>query len=422
MIIPSIDIMNGRAVQLVGGKEQVLDAGDPVAIAERFSRVGEIAVIDLDAALGRGSNAAQIREMIGIARCRVGGGIRSVNAAMDWLDAGAVRVMLGTAATPDVLRQLPRERVMAALDAMDGEVVVDGWRTRTGGTVSEAIRELRDCVGGFLMTFVEREGRMCGIDLSECKKLIGIAGSTPITFAGGVTTTMEVATLDRAGADTQVGMAIYTGAMNLADAFAAPLKSDRPDGLWPTVVVDEGGCALGLAWSNRKSLQLAIERGRGIYHSRTRGRWIKGDSSGASQELRRVDLDCDRDAIRFTVRQDGAGFCHQDTWTCWDDSGGLSALSRRLDSIRTNGDDRSYTRRLLGDPGLLRSKLAEEAEELAIAKSKMEVIHEASDVIYFALVAALRAGVSLVDIERELDRRSMRVRRRPGDAKGVVRE
>lgn len=422
MIIPSIDIMNGRAVQLVGGKKHVLDAGNPVAIAERFSRVGEIAVIDLDAALGQGSNTAQIREIVGIARCRVGGGIRSVDAAMDWLDAGAARVILGTAATPDVLRQLPRERVMAALDAMDGKIVVDGWRTRTGRTVSEAICELRDCVGGFLMTFVEREGRMCGIDLPACETLIGCAGSTPITFAGGVTAITEIAALDRAGADAQVGMAIYTGAMNLADAFAAPLKSNRPDGLWPTVVADEQGCALGLAWSNRESLRAAIESGRGVYHSRSRGAWIKGASSGASQELLRADLDCDRDAIRFTVRQHGAGFCHRNTWTCWDNAGGLGALSRRLDSIRKNGDHGSYTRRLLGDPGLLRSKLAEEAEELALARTEAEVTHEASDVIYFALVTALRGGVSLADIERELDRRSMRVRRQRGDAKGVARE
>ncbi|MBI1849963.1 MAG: phosphoribosyl-ATP diphosphatase, partial [Planctomycetes bacterium] len=122
MIIPSIDLMRGHAVQLVGGREKVLDAGDPRPIAERFALAGEIAVVDLDAALGHGSNTATIRDLLRMAPCRVGGGVRSVEAALEWLDAGATRVVLGTAATPEVLEKLPRDRVIAALDAIDGEV------------------------------------------------------------------------------------------------------------------------------------------------------------------------------------------------------------------------------------------------------------------------------------------------------------
>ena len=117
MIIPSIDLMGGNAVQLVEGKEKVLDAGDPGPIADRFGMVGEVAVIDLDAALGRGSNASVIRELLKRAPCRVGGGIRDAGAAIRWLDAGARKVILGTAARPEILRELPRERVIAALDA-----------------------------------------------------------------------------------------------------------------------------------------------------------------------------------------------------------------------------------------------------------------------------------------------------------------
>ena len=132
MIVPSIDLMDGQTVQLVGGKTKVLEAGDPRPIAEKFRLAGEIAVIDLDAALSRGSNAALIKGLLPHARCRVGGGIRSVQAAMDWLDAGAVSVILGTMAKPEILRELPRERVIAALDAVDGQVVVEGWTQGTG--------------------------------------------------------------------------------------------------------------------------------------------------------------------------------------------------------------------------------------------------------------------------------------------------
>jgi len=417
VIVPSIDVMDGQAVQLVGGREKVLDAGDPRPIAARFGRAGDLAVVDLDAALGRGSNAAVIRELCRTARCRVGGGIRSVEDARRWLDAGAVQVVLGTAAVPDVLRALPPERVVAALDAVDDEVVIDGWRTRTGASVVERLHALQGLAGGFLVTFVEREGRLAGTALERVSALREAAGSARLTIAGGVTTADEVAELDRLGADAQVGMALYTGRLHLADALAAPLRSDRADGLWPTVVADEGGRALGLAYSSLASLRAAVEAGRGIYHSRTRGLWTKGATSGDTEDLVRVDVDCDRDTLRFTVRQHGRGFCHAGTYTCWGPAAGLAVLERTLGGRTRAAPAESYTARLLNDPTLLASKLAEEARELAGASNADEVTCELADLLYFAMVAMARAGVRLADVERELDRRARRVSRRPGDAK-----
>ncbi len=336
MIIPSIDLMGGQAVQLVGGKEKALDAGDPRPIAERFAVAGEIAVVDLDAALGKGDNVALIRELCTLAECRVGGGIRDAETALRWLDAGATKVVLGTAAVPEVLAKLPKERAIAALDAIDGEVVIHGWRTRTGRRVEERMRELREHCGGFLVTFVESEGRMKGIDLDRVKRVVDAADGVLVTVAGGVTTAEDVAAIDRLGAEAQVGMALYTGRMALADAIAAPLTSDRPDGLWPTIVCDERGLALGLAYSDRASLTRAIETRAGVYHSRKRGLWVKGESSGATQDLLRVDLDCDRDCLRFTVRQRGAGFCHRDTYTCFGPARGERALERTLAARRVD--------------------------------------------------------------------------------------
>src|SRR5439155_15458642 len=168
-----------------------------------------------------GSNTETIRRLLRMAPCRVGGGIRSVEAAIDWLDAGARQVILGTAATPEVLRQLPRERVIAALDAESGQVMVKGWREATGRTVAERIAELRPFVGGFLITFIEREGRMGGIDRDRAAELVRLAGNARVTIAGGVTAPDDVAYLDKIGADAQVGMALYSGRLNLADAIAA---------------------------------------------------------------------------------------------------------------------------------------------------------------------------------------------------------
>ena len=413
MIIPSIDIMGGRAVQLRRGREFVLDAGDPIAWLEKFSIAGEVAVVDLDAALGTGSNAGVIREMVRRAPCRVGGGIRSLDAARGWLDAGATRVVIGTAATPEFCGALPRDRVIAAVDSNRGSVVVDGWRTDTGEETLAAIRRLAPAVGGFLLTQVEHEGTMSGFDMALVRAAVAAAGEARVTAAGGITSASEIAALDQEAADAQVGMALYTEVLTVGDAVAAPLRETQ-DGLWPTVVSDEEGRTLGLAWSNRDSLRRAANERKGIYWSRSRNAiWVKGETSGNRQELLSVRLDCDRDAVEFIVRQQGTGFCHTGTRACFGDRFTLGSLERLIRE-RLEGDDQSSaTRRLISEPGLLEAKLLEEAGELSQASSPDEVVHEAADVLYMVMASLARAGVSLGDVEQELGRRNRRVSRRP---------
>lgn len=416
-MIPSIDLMNGNAVQLIGGAEKALDAGDPRPIADRFGLVGEVAVIDLDAALGQGSNEPVIRELLKRAPCRVGGGIRDTRTAVRWLDAGARKVILGTAARPEILRELPRERVIAALDARNGEVVTEGWTKGTGLSVEDRIEQLRDYVGGFLVTFVEREGKMQGLPLDRIEQLTKLAGSARLTIAGGVRAPADIAAADKLGADTQVGMALYTGAFDIADGLCAPLRSDRPDGLWATIVTDPSGRALGLTYSNIESIRIAINERRGVYYSRSRDEiWRKGDASGDVQELLSIAVDCDRDTLRFTVRQTG-GFCHLGTTTCFGQQTGLGALDSTVRDRMEHAPPGSYTRRLRDNPQLLASKLTEEAAELADASAPEHAAAEAADLIYFATVAARARGATLEDIERCLDERALRITRRPGNAK-----
>ncbi|HET9204206.1 MAG TPA: phosphoribosyl-ATP diphosphatase [Acidimicrobiia bacterium] len=421
MIIPSIDISGGQAVQLVGGERLAIEAGDPFPILERFGLVGEVAVVDIDAARGEGDNKDLIAELCRRGRVRVGGGIRDLATAWRWLDLGAEKVVIGTAATPELLTELPSDRVIVALDSRDGEVLTHGWRQGTGTGVLERVQQLRGLCGGFLITFIEREGRLSGTDLERAAMVIEVASPARVTVAGGITTAAEVAELDRLGADAQVGMALYGGQLTLAESLASMIRSDRPDGLWPTVVVDESGTALGLVYSSAESLGRAMEERRGIYQSRTRGIWVKGETSGASQELLSVDVDCDRDTLRFTVRQHGRGFCHEGTWQCWGDDRGLGRLERRVGSIAGAPDPESNTYRLLQDPELLAAKLIEEATELAAAESKEDVIHESADLIYFLLVRARSAGVDLDEVARELDRRERRVTRRPMTPKESLR-
>jgi phosphoribosyl-ATP pyrophosphohydrolase len=418
MIVPSIDLMNGRAVQLRHGREFVLDGGDPLERLEQFAVAGEVAVVDLDAALGQGSNADLIQAMVRRAPCRVGGGIRSLEAARAWLDAGARKVVLGTAASPELCAQLPRDRVIAAVDADRGDVVVDGWRAKTGATVRERIAQLAPYVGGFLFTQVEHEGAMAGFDLEAVRDAVAAADAARVTAAGGITTATEVAALDAIGADGQVGMALYTGRLSLGEAVAAPLTKPLNGSVWPTVVCDELGRTLGLVWSTRESLARAVAERRGVYWSRSRGAlWVKGQTSGNTQELLRVDLDCDRDALRFTVRQRGAGFCHRQRPSCWPDPFDLGVLERVIQARRDDPVPESGTGRLLADATLLGAKLREEAGELSAATAAPEAVHETADLFYMGLVALVRAGGSLADVLAELERRHGAVGRRPMVAK-----
>jgi phosphoribosyl-ATP pyrophosphohydrolase len=209
-------------------------------------------------------------------------------------------------------------------------------------------------------------------------------------------------------------MALYTGTLLLGAAIAAPLTKPLAGEVWPTVACDEAGRTLGLVWSTRESLARAVAERRGIYWSRSRQEiWIKGETSGNSQQLLRVDLDCDRDALRFTVRQSGAGFCHLDRRSCWPSAFDLADLEQTLADRIARPIAGSGTAKLLADPELLAAKLREEADELGQAESSEDVVRETADVLYMALVALQRRGGTLAEVRAELARRHGAVNRRP---------
>jgi phosphoribosyl-ATP pyrophosphohydrolase/phosphoribosyl-AMP cyclohydrolase len=276
------------------------------------------------------------------------------------------------------------------------------------------VRDLAPVVAGFLFTQVDKEGTMSGFDRAAVEDVVRAADGARVTAAGGITSSAEVADLDSLGADAQVGMALYTGKLSLGDAVAAPLVKPLPGDVWPTVVCDEAGRTLGLVWSTRESLARAVTERRGIYWSRSRNElWVKGETSGNTQQLLRVDLDCDRDALRFTVRQAGVGFCHLNRRSCWSSEFDFADLERTVADRVINPVAGSGTAQLLADPALLAAKLLEEAEELARADSPGDVVRETADVLYMALVALARGGGTLADVRAELARRHRAVSRRP---------
>jgi phosphoribosyl-ATP pyrophosphohydrolase/phosphoribosyl-AMP cyclohydrolase len=298
--------------------------------------------------------------------------------------------------------------VLVALDTRNGQVAVDGWRSTTGESPFERAARLQSYCAGFLYTDIEREGLLGGIDLEGAARLRErVDGS--LTFAGGVTAIDEIVALDRLDIDAQVGMALYTGGIDPVDAFVATIDFARGDGLVPTIVCDAGDRSVRmLAYSNAASLAIALREGIGAYWSRRRAQlWRKGETSGATQRLVRVEVDCDRDALTFFVDQSGPT-CHTGAERCFGTPAfSWSTLLRRIERRANSGDERSYTRKLVADPSLLRAKLLEEAEEVADAVTHDEVAWECADLLYFLSVRMQQAGIGIDDVMAQLAARAL---------------
>ena len=224
MLIPSIDLQDGHVVQLVQGERLAIEAPDPEPWIARFSGFPRVQLIDLDAARGRGDNAALVQSICRRLPCRVGGGIRTIDRAREVLALGAHAVIAGSALFRDgavdaafaraLAEAVGADRVIAAVDSRGGQVVIHGWRTALPLTAVDAVRALEPFCAEFLYTHVDNEGLMGGTDLPAIMA-VREATSRRVTAAGGITTWDEINQLDAAGVDAVVGMAIYTGQLPL---------------------------------------------------------------------------------------------------------------------------------------------------------------------------------------------------------------
>jgi phosphoribosyl-ATP pyrophosphohydrolase/phosphoribosyl-AMP cyclohydrolase len=419
MVIASIDIQNGKVVQLKQGEELILQRDNAGELAAEFDRYGEVAVIDLDAAMGKGSNLEMIKPLLRKAECRLGGGIRTPAQAKELVSLGARKIIVGSSAFRDssgkfgvnipfleaMSKKIGRERLIVAVDARGGEIVVDGWKTPTGLDLFEAAKGVEPFAGELLFTCVEREGTMTGIDLAPVRTLRETV-SCQITVAGGVSTLAEIEEITAIGCDVQLGMALYTGKINLADAFAVSLnwKKDQCS-LLPLIVQSPGGQALMTGFTDTAALGETFKRGNVCFHSRTRNKlWMKGENSGNVLKLIRLRADCDRDALLATAQPAGS-VCHTGAWSCFSTNRDYTwqflqdIIAERFRSPAPG----SYTATL--DDELVREKVMEEAKELCEAKNREEIVWEAADLLYFSTVLMTRAGVTVQEILDELDRR-----------------
>ena len=427
MVISSIDLKNGHVVQLKNGKEVVLQRDDADALIAQFDMFGEVAVIDLDAALGnidaKGNteNTHLLKSLLHRGNVRTGGGIRSVKRAKELISLGAEKVIIGSAAwksnpvagesvlNEEFLNELAaaigKDRIIISVDAINGKIAVKGWTETVDIPLVEGAKQAEKFCSELLFTCVEKEGCMQGTNMDYVRALRE-AVKCRVVVAGGVSSVQEIKELEKLHCDVQLGMALYTGKVDLKEAFVECLDFEKSP-LIPVIAQSVNGEVLMQGFANAEAVRKSFDCGRLTFWSRSRNElWTKGDTSGNVLQVVKMRADCDRDCVLATVLPTGPA-CHTGSWTCFssavDEKSSMGRLYNVIADRFANPKPGSYTATL--DAKRVREKVEEEAEELCEAEGKEEVIWEAADLLYFVNVLMYKEGVSWKDVYDELDRR-----------------
>ena len=429
MVIASIDMKDGHVVQLKNGKELVLQRDDADALISDFNRYGEVAIIDLDQALrntdekGNTKNTELLKSILRKGNVRVGGGIRDVKKARELISLGAEKVIVGSAAwnpspkagesvlneafLQELCDSIGKQRVIISVDAIHGKIAVKGWTETVDIPLVEGAKQAEKYCSELLFTCVEKEGCMQGTDM-EAVKALRSAVKCRVVAAGGVNSLEQIVELEKMGCDVQLGMALYTGVVNLKDAFVSCLNYEKTGGLIPVIAQSPAGEVLMMGYANKEAFEKSFETGRLTFFSRTKNRlWTKGEESHHYLDLIKMRVDCDRDTVLATVFPNG-GVCHTGSYTCFgsepDARSNLERLYAVIAERFANPRPGSYTATL--DAKRVRQKVMEEAEELTDeAETKEDIIWEAADLIYFMSVLMYKEGVTWQDVYDELDKR-----------------
>ena len=428
MVISSIDLKDGHVVQLKNGKDLVLQRDDSDALIDEFNKYGEVAIIDLDAALrntdekGNTKNTELLKSLLRRGNVRVGGGIRDVKKARQLISLGAEKVIIGSAAwnanrkdgepilntafLDELVKAIGRQRIIISVDAINGKIAVKGWTETANISLIEGAREAEKYASELLFTCVEKEGCMQGTDMGMVKELRN-AVKCRVVAAGGVNSLEQVVELEHMGCDVQLGMALYTGVVSLKDSFIECLDWKKTDGMIPVIAQSEAGEVLMMGYANKDAFERTFKDGKLTFFSRTRkALWTKGETSGHFLQLVKLRADCDRDTVLATVIPHG-GACHTGSWTCFtsepDAKSNMERLYATIADRFANPKPGSYTATL--NDKRVREKVMEEAEELTEAEGKDEVVWEAADLLYFVSVLMYKEGVNWQDVYNELDKR-----------------
>ena len=437
MVISSIDLKDGKVVQLKNGKEKVLERDDADNLIKDFDKYGETAIIDLDAAMGNSTtdekgrvttaNTELLKSLLHKSNVRVGGGIRNAKQAKELISLGAEKVIIGSAAwatgeerakgeilnkafLEELAEKIGKQRIIISVDAIEGIIAIKGWKETNGIPLIEAAKEAEKYCSELLFTCVEKEGCMQGTNLDYAKQLRQ-AVKCRVVVAGGVSTLEEIITLEKMGCDVQLGMALYTGKVSLKDAFIGCLNWEKcekeTNGLVPVIAQSPAGEVLMMGYANREAFEKTFASGKLTFWSRSRNElWTKGETSGNFLRVIKLRADCDRDTVLATVDPVGPS-CHTGSWTCFtSEADAASTMERLYGTIAerfANPRPGSYTATL--DHDLVREKVEEEAEEVCEADNHDDVVWECADLMYFLNVLMYKEGVTWKEVMAELDRR-----------------
>ena len=428
MVISSIDLKDGHVVQLKNGRDLVLQRDDADNLINEFNFYGEVAVIDLDAAMGnvdaKGNtvNTNLLKSLLRKGNVRTGGGIRTVKRARELISLGAEKVIIGSSAwnknpssndsvlntefLEELVQAIGKQRIIISVDAINGKIAVKGWTETIDVSLIEGAKQAEQYCSELLFTCVEKEGCMQGTNIDMAQELRN-AVKCRVVVAGGVSTESEIEQLEKMGCAVQLGMALYTNKVSLKDSFIRCLDWKKTDGMIPVIAQSEHGEVLMMGYANHEAFKKTFDTKKLTFWSRTRNTlWTKGETSGHFLEVKKLRADCDRDTVLATVVPHG-GVCHTGSFNCFsseaDEKSSMERLYGTIAERFANPKPGSYTATL--DSKRVREKIEEEAEELCEADGKDEVIWEAADLLYFVSVLMYKEGVNWNDIYSELDRR-----------------
>ena len=351
---------------------------------------------------------------------RVGGGIRDVKRAKELISLGAEKVIVGSAAfnanptdgnilntafLDELVAAIGRQRIIISVDAINGVIAIKGWTETAGIPLVDGAKAAEKYASELLFTCVEREGCMTGTNM-ELVRQLREAVSCRLVVAGGVSSLDEIVELESLGCDVQLGMALYTGAVSLKDAFIGCLNWKKVD-MIPVIAQSVAGEVLMMGYANKEAFEKTFASGKLTFWSRTRNvLWTKGETSGNFLEVVKLRVDCDRDTVLATVIPHG-GVCHTGSWTCFtaeaEEASSMERLYQIISQRFANPTPGSYTATLTGER--VREKLMEEAEELTEAEDHEEAVWECADLLYFMNVLMYQEGVTWKQVLDELDRR-----------------
>ena len=408
--IPTIDISQGKAI-LVRKGEVVKTHNDPLEAIKIINVCPLVHVVDIDSAKGTGSNLDLIEKIAGMGTIWVGGGIRTLEKARRLLKVAA-RVVVSTQLS--LLKELPASKTVLAVDIDDNYNILTNGRTKTTDTsIFDVIKEYCSFTEIMSITFHDHEGLISGIPQEHLKKILAFFNEfSPIkvVVAGGIASVNEVKHLNSLGVSCQLGSALWSGKITLPDLYISAIDNEKSNKLnkfkellIPCVIVEDTDRCLGLVYMNKEAIESSVLTRKATFYSRDRQElWIKGMTSGNTFEVLTLAINCDETSLLMKVK--GEHFCHLNRKSCFS-AETIFNLKDIYKHVAKSSLKNGYTNRLVNYKGLLQMKLMEEAQELAFANSMSDNISETADLLYFVITWLVSKGITIDEVEKELNSR-----------------